>query len=168
MQSLPRRVGRAVEQRLRRHVRAGLEVHKIRVTVVDGPPRQAAVQDLHRDLRAVARLLRVAQKLHFYRVLRAEQRVVRRFDKMRVERVVPERKGKTKRTQKGALRPIPAFYRAAAKPHDERHRRKNGAQDERPLRGQQILRERSAECKRRAEDRQYPHRRAGSSVSPSR
>ena len=78
------------------------------------------------------------------------------------------RKGKTKRTQKSALRPRPAFYRAAAKPHDERRRRKNGAQNERPLRTQQILRERSAECERRAEDCQYPHRRAGSSVSPSR
>ena len=73
-------------------MRAGFEVHKIRVTVVDGPPRQAAVQDLHRDLRAVARLLGIAQKLDLNRVLRAEQRVVRRFDKMRIKRVVPERK----------------------------------------------------------------------------
>ena len=69
-------------------MRAGLEVHKIRVTVVDGPPRQAAVQDLHRDLRAVARLLGI----DLNRVLRAKQRVVRRFDKMRIKRVVPERK----------------------------------------------------------------------------
>ena len=136
MQSLPRRVGRAVEQRLRRHVRAGLEVHKIRVTVVDGPPRQAAVQDLHRDLRAVARLLGIAQKLDLNRVLRAEQRVVRRFDKMRIKRVVPERKGKTKRTQKGALRPRPALVCAAAKSHDKRRRGKHAAQNERPLRAQ--------------------------------
>ena len=136
MQPLPRRVGRAVEERLRRHVRAGREIQKGAVAIVDGLTGQAPMQDLHRNLCPAARLLRIAQKLHFYRVLRAEQRIVRRFDKMRVERVVPERKGKTKRTQKGALRPRPAFYRAAAKPHDERRRRKNGAQDERPLRGQ--------------------------------
>ena len=92
VQPLPRRVGRAVEERLRRHMRAGREIQKGAVAVVDGLTGQATMQDLHRDLCPAARLLRVAQKLCFHRVLRAEQRVVRRFDKIRVERVVPERK----------------------------------------------------------------------------
>ena len=52
--------------------------------------------------------------------------------------------------------------------HDKRRRGKHAAQNERPLRAQQILRERDTGCERRAEDRQYPHRRAGSSVSPSK
>ena len=168
MQPLPRRVGRAVEQHLRRHVRAGRKVQKVAVTVVDGPPRQAAVQDLHRDLRAVARLLGIAQKLDLDRVLRAEQCVVRRFDEVRIERVVPKREGKPQRAQKCALRPISAFACAAAESHDERSGGKSAAQNERPLRAQQILRERDAGRERRAENRQYPHRRAGSSVSPSR
>ena len=43
VQPLPRRVGRAVEQCLRRHMRAGLEIQKGAVAVVDGLTGQAAM-----------------------------------------------------------------------------------------------------------------------------
>ena len=101
-----------------------------------GPPRQAAVQYLHRDLRAVARLLGIAQKLDLNRVPRAEQCVVRRFDEVRVERVVSERERKPQRAQKRALCPVLALVCAATKSHDKRRRGKHAAQNERPLRAQ--------------------------------